>query len=106
MLSKLGDWERYVGEYLDNIRMGLESSDEDAARDDFERQDILKLKRKIVETLIERVKIRSDRSLKIVFRLDLLALFNQGSDFSEVGSAEIYTGTSDLTNFGAVFVSM
>jgi len=91
-LSILGGWEEKARQYFEDLQVGLESLNT-APQNDEERQEIFTHKRQIVQTLIERVEIKKDRELKVNFRLNVLALLEQTSNFSEVGEVETYSRT-------------
>lgn len=93
-------WEEKTAEFLEDIRIGLNSLKETAALDDQERQEIFNIKRQIVETLVEQINIGAGKKMEIVFRLNILTLLEQG--FRDAESAKICSGTFELTNIGQV----
>ena len=52
---------------------------------------MFEIKRKIVQTLVDRVLIGKERKLTIVFKLNILSLLNTSEVFSEVQQVETYT---------------
>ncbi len=89
-LSALEGWESKVYEYFQDLQVGLESLHA-APKTDEERREIFKIKRQVVQTLVERVEILNDRDLKIVFRLNILSLLDQMTEISENKQGETYS---------------
>lgn len=91
-LKAIEGWEEKVGEYLADLRAGLEwltvppQNDEEALKQYEER-------RWVVQILVERVNISKDRELKVVFKLDVLAILNRLAEISEPMKVGIYTRT-------------
>ncbi len=106
-LRALDNWEEQMREYLANLRAGLDSlktppQNNEEAHEQFED------KRRVVQTLVERININKERKLEIVFKLDVLAALKQlaNSNFGEPKEVGIYTRIPDLTNLGRVLVTL
>ena len=91
-LSSLSNWEEKAEEYFLDLQMGLESLNT-APQTEEERCEVFEIKRKIVQTLVDRVLLGKGKKLKVVFKLNILSLLNQSEEFSEVRQAETYTRT-------------
>lgn len=75
-LAALGDWEARARAYLEEMREGAEWLNA-PPESDRERREQFRIKRGIVESLVNRVDITGkDRKLKVEIRLDVLALLN------------------------------
>lgn len=88
-LAALGDWEGRARDYLQGMREGVEWLDA-APESDQERREQFRIKRGIVEALVNRVDIGKGRELKVEVRLDVLALANQLAARDENQPAGIY----------------
>ena len=54
------------------------------------------MNRRIVKSLVERVEIEKDRTLRVVFHLDVATLLERAGMTAQIDSAEIYTRAFDL----------
>jgi DNA invertase Pin-like site-specific DNA recombinase len=77
-LSMLEGWENKVTQYLQDLADGLESLNVELATPE-EWHEQLRARRKIVRDMVERINVATDRSLKIVFKLNLLNLITQAA---------------------------
>jgi len=102
-LTDLNQWEEKAQEYLEDLRLGLDSLNADPQTDE-ERQEIYEIKRKIVQTLISRVDIGKDRKITVTFRLNILSLINQSEIFCQTRKVETYTRIYDSVRGGEVKV--
>lgn len=75
-----------------SLKLGLESLN-DAPQSDEGRHHIFQLKRQIVQSLVDKVLIEKDRTLKVVIKLNILFLLQKTDNFSEVPPAGTYTRT-------------
>jgi site-specific DNA recombinase len=89
-LSTLNNWEDAAIEYLEDLKLGIESLNV-APQSDEERHEIFQLKRQIVQTLVDKVLIEKDRALKVVIKLNILSLLQKADNFSEVQMVGTYT---------------
>ncbi len=89
-LSLLNKWEEKAAEYFLDLQIGLESLNA-APQTKEERREVFEIKRKTVQTLVDKILIGKERKLNIVFRLNILSLLNQSEEFSEVQQVETYT---------------
>jgi chromosome segregation ATPase len=104
-LQALEDWEAQVREYLANLQAGVESLNTPPQNDE-EAQQQYEDKRRIVQTLVERVQIGKDRELKVTFKLDVIAAIKQLANFCENWQVGICSRIPDLTNSGRVRVTL
>ena len=81
-LSEISDWEENFREYLEDLRVGLESLNA-APQTDEERREQFELKRKFVQSVVDKVTINKERELQVWFRFNLLALGSQAENFRE-----------------------
>jgi len=101
-INALNDWEAKFGEYLADLRVGIDELKNAAPQNNEERHQVFLLKKQTVDTLVERVTINKNREIKVEIRLNLLAILDQdaGSGNPNPGAysrrGEIYTRISDL----------
>jgi hypothetical protein len=88
----LNNWDEKAREYLEDLRLGLEALNA-APQTEEERHELFLDKRRIVQTLIDRVHIGKNREIKVVFRLNILEIVRQADKISEVPRVETYTRT-------------
>lgn len=91
----LNNWDQQAREYLEDLRFGIAALNA-APQTEEERHELFLDKRRIVQTLVERVQIGKNREMKIIFRLNILEIVRQTEKFSEVPKAETYTRTPAL----------
>ncbi|HSV85532.1 MAG TPA: hypothetical protein VLH85_03090, partial [Levilinea sp.] len=89
-LEVLDNWEQKAREYLEDIRVGLESLNA-APQSDEERREQFEIKRQIVKALVERVDSSKDRELTVNFRLNVLEIAGIRTSADQVPAAETYT---------------
>ncbi len=96
-INALNDWEAKFGEYLADLRVGIDELKNAAPQNNEERHQVFLLKKQTVDTLVERVTINKNREIKVEIRLNLLAILDQdaGSGNPNPGAysrrGEIYT---------------
>ena len=77
--TELGDWEANVSEYVADLQAGLESLNA-APQTEEERQEIIELKKQIVNTLVKKITIDRNRELHVEISLNLLGLLDDKSN--------------------------
>jgi len=96
-INALNDWETKFGEYLADLRAGIDELKNAAPQDDEERHQVFLLKKQMIDTLVERVTINKNREIRLEIRLNLLVILDQnaGSGNPNPGAysrrGEIYT---------------
>jgi hypothetical protein len=90
LLSALNQWEEHAREYFADLKVGLLELNT-VPQTDEERLEQFELKRKIVNTLVEKVYIHKDRSLEVTIRLNLLQMIRQRPSADQVPPAGTYT---------------
>jgi hypothetical protein len=90
LLSALNQWEEYAREYFADLKVGLLELNT-VPQTDEERLEQFELKRKIVNTLVEKVYIHKDRSLEVMIRLNLLQMVRQRPSADQVPQVGTYT---------------
>jgi len=87
-LNALNNWEEKVTEYLLDLQAGIQGLKNVAPQKDEERREIFRLKKRIVNTLVERVNIDENRELTVRIRLNLLDVTEAGPDSGAVHLGE------------------
>jgi len=107
-LNALNNWEEKVTEYLLDLQAGIQGLKNVAPQKDEERREIFRLKKRIVNTLVERVNIDENRELTVRIRLNLLDVTEAGPDSGAVhlGEFGIYTDISDIHRARAIWVTL
>ena len=111
-INALGDWETKINEYLVDLRAGIEELKNAVPQDEEERHNLFLLKKRIVDTLVERVTIDKNREVKVEIRLNLLQILDEedseSNDPSELYSRRggIYTRIFDICRAGQVLVEL
>lgn len=67
-LNPLNDWEEKFMEYLEDLRIGVDELKEVAPQTPEEQHDTFVLKKRVIDTLIERIEI--DRIVTFLYRSD------------------------------------
>ncbi|MBI5081289.1 MAG: recombinase family protein [Chloroflexi bacterium] len=106
-LNALKNWEAQAQEYLSDLRLGLDWLNTEPENDDAGLQKF-NLKRRMIDVLVDHIEItkgqNKERNMNIIFRLNLLEILKQSSDFSylkEVGTYS-HTPTSHARRLGEV----
>lgn len=60
-INALNNWEASVNEYLADLQAGIEELNNAAPQTEEERQEIFRLKKRVVDTLVKRITIDRDR---------------------------------------------
>lgn len=96
-INALNNWEARVTEYLLDLQEGVKGLKNAVPHTDEERLEIFNLKKRIVNSLVERVTIDRERKLTVKIRLNLLDIpdTNPGQESGAVhfGKVGIYTRT-------------
>ena len=92
-LNALNNWEEKVTEYLLDLQAGIQGLKNDAPQTDEERLEIFRLKKRIVNTLVERVDIDENRELTVRIRLNLLDITDGGPESPAVHFGQFGTYT-------------
>lgn len=97
-LNALNHWEEKVTEYLLDLHAGIQGLKNAAPQTDEERRKIFRLKKWIVNALVERVNIDENRKLTVRIRLNLLDVTEASPDSRAVHPGEfgIYTRKQSL----------
>lgn len=90
LLNALNKWEEHAREYFADMKVGLLELNT-VPQTEEERLEQFELKRKIVNTLVEKVYIHQDRSLEVTIRLNLLQIIQQRSNADQVPQVGTYT---------------
>jgi hypothetical protein len=90
-LAALEGWEIQARAYIAELREGLEMINA-VPQSDEERRQLFEAKRQIVRTLVEKVLIEKDRTLRVIFHLDV-AMLLQTSLTEQVHQVETCTHT-------------
>lgn len=101
-INALNNWEAKFEEYLADLQSGVVELKEAAPQTDEERHKVFLLRKKVVDTLVEEVKINRNRELDVVIHLDLLKILDQDAGLENLSSAaysrrgETYTRTRSI----------
>jgi len=97
-INALNNWEASVSEYLADLQAGSEELNNAAPQKEEERQEIFRLKKRVVDTLVKRITIDRDRELSVEIRLNLLDIIEEEPQSSAVhlGKDGIYTRKFDF----------
>jgi hypothetical protein len=85
-MPELDGWEAKAREYFEDLYVGPELLNA-APQTDEERHEIFLQKRRTVLALVDKIFIEKDRSLRIVFKLNVLEIIRQLSDFYSIQQA-------------------
>ena len=91
-LAALEDWETQARHYVGSLCSSLEWLNA-VPQTDEERREQFETKRQIVEMLVQKVLIDRDKSLRVVFYLDIIALLQQADVTEQVQPVETCTHT-------------
>ena len=90
------------------MQAGIEELNNAAPQTEEERQEIFRLKKRVVDTLVKRITIDRDRELSVEIRLNLLDIIEEEPQSSAVhlGKGEIYTRIPDLYPIAIVTIEL
>jgi len=89
-LADVEDWEAQARRYISDLRASLKWLDAVPENDGARRRQF-EMKRQVVKTLVEKVLIEKDRTLRVVFFLDVATLLTQVGVTAEIDSVGIYS---------------
>jgi len=96
-INALGDWETKINEYLVDLRAGIEELKNAVPQDEEERHNLFLLKKRIIDTLVERVTIDKNREVKVEIRINLLQILDEEDSESNDPSA-VYSRRGGIYN--------
>ena len=79
-INALNNWEENVAEFLADLRAGVEELKIVAPQTPEEQHEIFVLRKRVIDTLVERVEIDRDRNLFIKIRLNLLDILRKDAE--------------------------
>ena len=89
-IQSLDNWDLKVADYLTDLQVGIEElKTMTAPQNEEERHEIYLLKKKVVDTLVERVDIDKDRNLHVHIRLNLLDIIKNDSEPGSSGGVQV-----------------
>ena len=91
--NALKNWEARVTEYLADLQAGADGLNNAVPQTDEERQEIFRLRKRTVNSLVERVIIDEKRELTIRIRLNLLDITDDGPESHAVHPGQYGTCT-------------
>jgi site-specific DNA recombinase len=77
-LAAMADWEAQAIQYIEGLRSSIEWLNA-APQTDEERREQFEMKRQIVKMLVQKILIDKDKSMRVVFYLDILTLLEQAA---------------------------
>jgi DNA invertase Pin-like site-specific DNA recombinase len=86
-INALDNWEEKFGEYLADLQAGVVELKVSAPQNEEERHRLFLLRKQVVDTLVEEVKINRNRELDVVIRLDLQKILDQDAGLENVSPA-------------------
>ena len=107
-INALNNWEAKFEEYLADLQSGVVELKEAAPQTDEERHRVFLLRKQVVDTLVEEVKINRNRELNVVIRLDLLKILDQDAGLENLSPAaysrrgETCTRIHDICHSGLI----
>ena len=107
-INALNNWEENVVEFLADLRAGVEALKIVDPQTPGDQHEIFVLKKRVVDTLVERVEIDRDRNLFVQIRLSLLHILRKDAE-SEGSTAGVqnfevgtYTRIHDICHAGQI----
>jgi hypothetical protein len=79
-INTLNNGEENVAEFLADLRAGVEELKIVAPQTFEEQHEVFVLKKRIVDTLVERIEIDKDRNLFVQIRLNLLGILRKDAE--------------------------
>jgi hypothetical protein len=110
-INALNDWELRVTEYLADLRAGVEELRNAAPKNEEERHEVFLLKKRIVDTLVERATIDKNRNVNVQIRLNLLGILDEDSGKNDPSAVQtrrggIYTRIFDIYRAGQILIEL
>ena len=100
-ISALEDWESKVVEFLADLKAGVDELKTVAPQTLEEQHEVFLVKKRVVDTLVERIQIDRERNLQVQIRLNLLEIIgkdaqNETTAAVQFREGEIYTHIQSL----------
>lgn len=101
-INALDDWEKNVAEFFADLRAGVDELKTVTPQTPEEQHEFFLLKKRVVDTLVERIEIDKERNLHVQIRLNLLDIHrkdarNETNAGAQNSEGEIYTRIPDIT---------
>ncbi|MBI5296848.1 MAG: hypothetical protein HY869_15315 [Chloroflexi bacterium] len=106
-INALENWEENVAEFLADLKAGVDELKTVAPQIPEERHEIFLLKKRVVDTLVERIEIDKERNLHVQIRLNLLNILrkdarNETTAGVQNFEGEIYTRIRAICHAGMI----
>lgn len=86
-INALDNWEAKFEEYLADLRAGIDDLKKAAPQNEEERHAVFLLKKKVVDTLLERATISKNREVKVEIRVNLQEILDQDAGLEDPSPA-------------------
>jgi hypothetical protein len=105
----LENWEAAVAEYLADLKAGVDELKAVTPQTPEEQHEVFKLKKRIVDTLVDRIEIDKERNLHVQIRVNLIDILgkdarNETKAGAQIREGEIYSRMPDLYRAGVIFI--
>lgn len=87
-INALKDWEAGVEEYLGDLKAGVDELKTVTPQTPEEQHTAFLLKKRVVDTLVERIDIDKERNLNVHIRLNLLDILGQVAQNGTTGGVQ------------------
>ena len=86
-INALDNWEAKFEEYLADLRAGIDDLKKAAPQNEEERHAVFLLKKRVVDTLLERATISKKREVKVEIRVNLQEILDQDAGLEDPSPA-------------------
>ncbi len=91
-ISALEDWESKVVEFLADLKAGVDELKTVAPQTPDEQHEVFLVKKKVVDTLVERIQIDRERNLQVQIRLNLLEIIGKDAQDETTAAVQFREG--------------
>ena len=110
-INALEDWESKVLEFLANLKAGVDELKTVTPQTPEEQHEVFLVKKRVVDTLVERIQIDRERNLQVQIRLNLIEIIGKDAQDESIAAvqfheAEIYTRIHDIYRVGCIVLNL
>lgn len=91
-ICALEDWESKVLEFLADLKAGIDELKTIAPQTPEEQHEVFLVKKRAIDTLVERVQIDRERNLQVQIRLNLLEIIGKDAQNETIAAAHFREG--------------
>ena len=91
-INALEDWESKVLEFLADLKAGVDELKTVTPQTPEEQHEVFLVKKRVVDTLVERIQIDRERNFQVQIRLNLLEIIGKDAQDESIAAVQFHEG--------------